>query len=85
MMDNADPIAGWPLKSFMELDIGPAKNDVYGKLYYYLKHLLADFHGRMRSLPTTFELLHMDARFLPESLAGRHFDRIDVGILVIMH
>ncbi|KAI3337490.1 hypothetical protein HD806DRAFT_543118 [Xylariaceae sp. AK1471] len=79
MMDNADPPAGWPVKSFLGFDIGPAKNDVYGKLYHYLKHLFADFHGRLRSLPVAFDLLHVDARFLPKSLAERRFDRIDVG------
>ncbi|RYP39103.1 hypothetical protein DL766_000559 [Monosporascus sp. MC13-8B] len=79
MMDDADPTSGWSMKSFLESGVGPAKNDVYGKLYHYLKHLFADFHGRLRSMPVTFDLLHVDARLLPGALVGQHFDRIDVS------
>jgi hypothetical protein len=75
MMDSA----GWSIKSFLEFDSGPAKNDEYGKLYFYLSDLFVKFHRRVRSLPAAFELLHLDARALPSALAGRHFDRIDVG------
>ncbi|KAI0479855.1 hypothetical protein F4859DRAFT_451626 [Xylaria cf. heliscus] len=79
MMDSADPTAGWPMKSFLEFDAGPATGDVYGRLYFYLKDLFADFHRRIRSSPVTFELLHIDARALPTSLTEERFDRIDVG------
>ncbi|OTB03265.1 hypothetical protein M426DRAFT_60852 [Hypoxylon sp. CI-4A] len=78
MMDNADPMTGWPTKMFQKLDIGPAKNDAYGKLHYYLIRLFADFHSRLHSLPTNFELRHLDAQLLPNHVS-KHFDRIDVG------
>ncbi|KAI0904588.1 hypothetical protein F4823DRAFT_628512 [Ustulina deusta] len=79
MMDSADPTSAWSMKSFLEFDIGPAKNDVYGKLYHYLKHLFANFHRRLRSSPVAFTLLHVDAQRLPMSLTEKGFDRIDVG------
>lgn len=82
-MDKADPLSGWPLKSFLGYDAGPAKNDEYGKLHYFLKQLFMDFHARLRSVPVTFELLHGDARHLPSVLVGQHFDRIDVSLLSI--
>ncbi|KAK7755620.1 hypothetical protein SLS62_002229 [Diatrype stigma] len=41
--------------------------------------LFMEFHARLRSVPVTFELLHIDARFLPSVLVGQHFDRIDVS------
>ncbi|KAI0005245.1 hypothetical protein F4779DRAFT_633541 [Xylariaceae sp. FL0662B] len=79
MLDNADPTSGWSVRSFLEFDAGPARNDVYGKLYHFLKHLFADFHCRLRSTQITFKILHVDARLLPKSLAEEHFDRIDVS------
>ncbi|KAI0111207.1 hypothetical protein GGR51DRAFT_569241 [Nemania sp. FL0031] len=79
MMDGADPTAGWSMRALAEFDAGPATNDVYGKLYFYLKDLFASFHRRIRYSPIIFELLHVDARVLPTSLAGRRFDRVDVG------
>ncbi|KAI1122573.1 hypothetical protein F5Y10DRAFT_287042 [Nemania abortiva] len=79
MMDDADPTAGWPMKVFMKFDAGPATNDVYGKLHFYLKDMFASFHRQIRSSPVAFELLCVDARALPQSLSGRYFDRIDVG------
>ncbi|KAI1118712.1 hypothetical protein F5Y14DRAFT_461550 [Nemania sp. NC0429] len=79
MMDNADPTAGWPMKSFLEFDAGPATNDVHGKLHFYLRDLFGSLHCRIRSSPVTFELLRVDAIALPISLAGKQFDRIDVG------
>ncbi|KAI0406420.1 hypothetical protein F4802DRAFT_95860 [Xylaria palmicola] len=81
MMDSADPTASWPMKSFLQFNAGPATNDAYGKLYFYLRDLFVKFHHRLRSLPVTFKLLHLDARALPTTLAGNRFDRIDVGNL----
>lgn len=58
---------------------GPAKQDIYGQLYYYLKRLFMDFHQHLRSKPVSFELHHVDARNLGKKLRGREFDRIDVS------
>ncbi|KAI0379388.1 hypothetical protein F5Y04DRAFT_290284 [Hypomontagnella monticulosa] len=85
MMDNADPRSGWSLDSYLKFDIGRAKNDQYGKLYYYLKQLFADFHRRLRSLPIEINIFHMDARNLEGYLDGMRFDRIDVNNISDAH
>ncbi|KAI2768200.1 hypothetical protein F4815DRAFT_498186 [Daldinia loculata] len=77
MMDNADPTSGWSLKAFLEFNIGPTKNDTYGKLYHYLRQLFVEFHRRLRAFSVKFELLQADARSL--QLGEKRFDRIDVG------
>ncbi|KAI2631779.1 hypothetical protein GGS21DRAFT_491683 [Xylaria nigripes] len=80
MLCNTDPRSGWSMKSFLDLNIGPAKNDVFGKLHHYLKHLFGCFHRQLRSeVPIEFELLHLNAFDLPQSLHPKRFDRIDVG------
>ncbi|KAI0198154.1 hypothetical protein F4808DRAFT_472945 [Astrocystis sublimbata] len=78
-MDKADPLAGWSMETLREFYVGPATNDLYGKLYFYLKVEFARFHSQIRSLPTSFVLLRVDAQDLPATLEGKHFDRIDVG------
>ncbi|GAW19318.1 hypothetical protein ANO14919_088040 [Xylariales sp. No.14919] len=77
--DTADPADGWPTKSFLEFPTGPAKNDVYGKLHYYLKHLFKKFHGRIRSLPIELNLSCFDLEYLPLCLTEKYFDRIQVS------
>lgn len=76
-MDNADPTSGWSLKAFLEFNIGPTKNDIYGKLYHYLRQLFVEFHRRLRAFSVKFELLQADARSL--QLGEKRFDRIDVS------
>lgn len=78
-MNNADPMDGWSIKSILDYKIGPARNDAYGKLHHYLKDMFVKFHRRVRSMPTHFTLLHLDALVLPSSLPT-HFDRIDVSV-----
>ncbi|KAI1653498.1 hypothetical protein F4813DRAFT_374473 [Daldinia decipiens] len=77
IMDSLDPTSGWPLKSFLEFNIGPTKSDIYGKLYHYLRQLFVEFHHRLRAFPVRFELLQVDARSL--QLDEKKFDRIDVS------
>ncbi|KAI1097627.1 hypothetical protein F4804DRAFT_159157 [Jackrogersella minutella] len=79
MMEDSDPTTEWPLKTVQEFDVGPAKNDTYGKLYHYLVRLFSDFHRRLRSLTVHFQVLHTDARVLPNHVSKRQFDRIDVN------
>ncbi|KAI8961484.1 hypothetical protein F5Y11DRAFT_326332 [Daldinia sp. FL1419] len=78
MMDSSDPTSGWSLESFLKLDIGPARHDIYGKLHHYLRQLFASFHYRLRSLPVVFEFLRVDARSLHKHTETK-FDRIDVS------
>ncbi|KAI1262719.1 hypothetical protein F5Y18DRAFT_438850 [Xylariaceae sp. FL1019] len=79
MMDSADPLDGWSAKTFLATKAGPAKKDAYGQLYHYLKRVFTRFHARLRSNAVSFELYHVDARALDKTLAGRHFDRIEVS------
>ncbi|KAI0158131.1 hypothetical protein GGR57DRAFT_500248 [Xylariaceae sp. FL1272] len=68
MLDWADPTGGWLWTSYLTFNAGPAKNDIYGQLYFYLPDLFASFHRKLRSMPIKFELLHVDAQTLPTSL-----------------
>ncbi|KAI1807483.1 hypothetical protein F4811DRAFT_574433 [Daldinia bambusicola] len=81
MMDDSDPTCGWLLNSFLGLKVGPAKNDIYGKLYFYLRQLFMDFHHRLRTLPVNFNLLQVDAKLLHSHLDEKRFDRIDMSSL----
>lgn len=83
MKDSADPLGGWDLKETLKTT-GPANNDLYGGLYYYLKDLLRRFFNRLSVLDVSFHLTQMDAVDLPNHLnrekeAGYEFDRIEVG------
>ncbi|KAI0108740.1 hypothetical protein F4776DRAFT_643594 [Hypoxylon sp. NC0597] len=82
LIEDADPTSEWPMKPIANFDIGPARNDVYGKLYHYLRQLFVDFLRQLRSLPVKFEFLRLDARILRDQLSGKHFDRIDASNLV---
>ncbi|KAI1407308.1 hypothetical protein F5Y13DRAFT_183489 [Hypoxylon sp. FL1857] len=81
LVEDADPTSEWPIKAAAEFNIGPAKNDVYGKLYHYLRQLFVDFHRQLRSLPLKFEHLHTDVRVLQNYISGKQFDRIDASNL----
>ncbi|OTA53809.1 hypothetical protein K449DRAFT_339298 [Hypoxylon sp. EC38] len=77
LAQDDDPTLEWPMKPAADFNIGPAKNDTYGKLYHYLQQLFVDFHARLRSLPVRFENIHCGLQDLADHLDGRHFDRID--------
>ncbi|KAI0838466.1 hypothetical protein F5Y06DRAFT_303779 [Hypoxylon sp. FL0890] len=81
LVEDADPTLEWPMKATLEFNIGPAKNDVYGKLYYYLRQLFVDFHRELRSRPIKFEHLQTDVRSLPNHVSEKRFDRIDASNL----
>ncbi|KAI1469074.1 uncharacterized protein F4812DRAFT_457619 [Daldinia caldariorum] len=81
IMDTCDPTLGWLPNSFLELDIGPTTNDIYGKLHYYLRQLFMDFHRRLRVLPVKFDLLQVDVESLRFRLDEERFDRIDASNL----
>ncbi|KAI0146914.1 hypothetical protein GGR57DRAFT_494186 [Xylariaceae sp. FL1272] len=85
MMDSADPLDGWSIKTVLATKAGPAKNDAYGQLYYYLKRVFTRFHSRLRSNAISCELYHVNAQTLDKTLAGRHFDRIEVSNICDTH
>ena len=59
--DGEDPSDGWNLPRILEYPI-PIQNDLYGKLYFYLKGYLRHFHRQLRmDRQHKFQLLNVDA------------------------
>lgn len=79
MPDNADPLHGWPPKAIQETSSGPAKADIYGKLFTYLRTLLRTFLNRLACQQQfSFRMYHVDARVLRDYLEAGSFSRIEV-------
>lgn len=78
MKDSADPLRGWDFAEVLKTPSGPARNDIYCKLFYYLRELFSSFHRRLSSLNTSFQLFHLDAQDLPDYLETGTFARIEV-------
>ena len=82
MLDEADPLAGWPMEEILR-KTPVARNDIYGGLFFLVRELLIDFCSRIRALKVDFVLLYGNATELPKTLS-RHvgltplFDRIEV-------
>jgi hypothetical protein len=77
-MDSADPFHGWNLAEVLKTSSGLAKNDIYGKLFYYLRDLFSRFYCRLSSLSMSFQLLNIDAQDLSDFLNHRTFARVEV-------
>ena len=82
MLDSADPLEGWPIEEIVEKS-PPAKNDIYGSLFFYLQDLLGRFCHRIGRLKISIQLFQVDARKLPsilerEGMKQYSFDRIEV-------
>ena len=82
MLDSADPLEGWPIEEILQ-KAPPAKNDIYGSLFFYLQDLLGLFCHRINRLKVSFHLFQVDARKLPsiverEGMKQCSFDRIEV-------
>ena len=75
---DADPLDGWLLKDVEATSSGPATADVYGKLYYHVRGVLASFLCRISDAKVSFRLFHMDASEVPKFLEKRSFSRIEV-------
>lgn len=81
-MDSADPLEGWSFEEFLSSP-SPARNDIYGSLYFYLQEQFRTFCQRLGNLQVHFQLFKLDAIDLPRVLKGRgvgerYFDRIEV-------
>ncbi|KAL2815217.1 hypothetical protein BDW59DRAFT_166890 [Aspergillus cavernicola] len=77
--DDADPLKGWPSKGVAAADNGPAKADIYGKLFRHIRGTLRAFHTRLRKSEFSFDLYHCDATALADRLPPDPFDRIEVS------
>lgn len=88
MLDSADPLEGWPIDEIIE-KAPPAKNDMYGSLFFYLQDVLGLFCRRMGRLKVSIQLYQVDARKLPsiikrDGMDQCSFDRIEVRILKLV-
>lgn len=79
MMDSADPLCGWSFPEVLKVNPGPATNDLYGQLFYYIRDVLYSFHGRLASHASDFEFSHIDAKELDSKLNNTRFARIEVS------
>lgn len=78
MMDSADPLSGWSYTEVLSTPVGPAANDIYGKLYHHVKSLLARFYRRVVDTNNEFHLFNLDAAELPMHISHLSFARIEV-------
>lgn len=78
MMDSADPLSGWSFTEVSSASIGPAANDIYGKLYHHVKSLLARFYQRVLDTTVEFQLFNVDAAELSTHTRNLSFARIEV-------
>ncbi|KAI8624005.1 hypothetical protein F5Y19DRAFT_491805 [Xylariaceae sp. FL1651] len=77
----SDPLQGWDVAEVNKnKDIGAAVDDIYGKLFYYVRDLFKKFIVRLRTLTISFEIFPYSSRELPKKLGGR-FDRIETSDL----
>lgn len=71
----------------LDYHVGPAANDVYGKMFYYLRDLLVDFQHRLAKTSVALRLSCVATAELtdwaPALQFDRPFDRIEVGRLFL--
>jgi hypothetical protein len=78
MLDDAGPLAGWFGPEVWKTNAGRATNDIYGKLFVYVRSLLLSFVQRLRNIGTEFGIHNLNATNLPKALGTTRFARIDV-------
>jgi hypothetical protein len=78
MMDSADPFNGWGSDHVIGCSYGSAVNDIYGRLFNYLRQLLTSFIKQTNTRKVALELYNMDVIDLPKYLNSKRFARIEV-------
>ncbi|KAF0559057.1 hypothetical protein F8M41_007025 [Gigaspora margarita] len=81
MADSSDPLSGWDIYKVVQVKHGTANEDLYGKLFFYLREQFEMFIDRLQKLTITFDLYDEDALKLCEKLKVKQFDRIYVNNL----
>ncbi|ETS81734.1 hypothetical protein PFICI_06736 [Pestalotiopsis fici W106-1] len=76
-----NPLESWDLNEVLATEAGVSRNDIYGKLFFYVRGLFEKFIVRLRSLKVDFEVHNCDPVELSEHLSGIEFDRIMVSYL----
>lgn len=78
---STEPLSEWPME-LLDHVVTPAANDVYGKMFYYLRDLLVDFQRRLAtvslSLRLSCEATAELSDWTPALQFERPFDRIEV-------
>ncbi|CAG8737358.1 14830_t:CDS:2, partial [Racocetra persica] len=77
--DNSEPLSGWDISSVVQVKHGTADEDLYGKLYFYLREQFGIFIDRLENLTINFDLYDEDALELGKNLKSKRFDRIYVN------
>lgn len=75
---SSDPLHGWDLPQVLGTRSGGATNDIYGKLYYYLKNVFASFHRVLSSRKTHLHLLQSPTEDLAKCLQKGTFARVEI-------
>ncbi|RYP70851.1 hypothetical protein DL771_005226 [Monosporascus sp. 5C6A] len=81
LKDHADPLDGWPIYEPQNISGFVGANDVYGKLYIYLKKLLVKFHESISARKITFKLFNSNIEELMGHIWEYRFDRVEVSDL----
>ncbi|KAI0976628.1 hypothetical protein F4678DRAFT_468818 [Xylaria arbuscula] len=78
---DADPLRGWDLAMINKNDgTGAADNDIYGKMFYYVRDLFKRFILKLRTINVTFRVFPYSGFDLAEE-TKLEFDRIDTATL----
>ncbi|KKA28146.1 hypothetical protein TD95_000989 [Thielaviopsis punctulata] len=77
---TADPLQGWDMLDILKTkNIGGATNDIYGRMFFHVRDMLADFHSRVAN--KVIEIHHASAEDLKWHVQPFKFDRIDTNTL----
>ncbi|KAI0528328.1 hypothetical protein F5B22DRAFT_641299 [Xylaria bambusicola] len=77
---TSDPLRCWGLEDVSKNELAP-KNDIYGKLFYYVRDMLEKFIIRLKSIKIDIEVHCCEPEVLQSRLAGQQFDRIHASNL----
>ncbi|KAF7549131.1 hypothetical protein G7Z17_g6612 [Cylindrodendrum hubeiense] len=77
-----EPLAEWPIE-LLDHPCGPAQNDVYGKMFYYVRDLCLTFQKRIKILQPEIRIISMYIHELPShhtiGPTKKQFDRIEAA------
>ena len=74
------PLDGWSLSDVLKTDVGPATNDMFGKLFYHVQSVFRSFYRAIANADVEFHLFNVDAKELPGYIKGQEFACIEVAI-----
>lgn len=78
---DTDPLRGWDIATINKNNgTEGADNDIYGKMFYYVRDLFKRFILKLRTLKVTFHVLPRSGYDFAEETSQK-FDRIETGTL----